>query len=96
MRLHVTKGETVSRRSRPVCGDAVNGIVRRSVRHAGLAHAESFSAHSFRTGFIIEAKNRGVDAADIMEHTRHKSLATMPLYDRTSGWSRPAIEQMPP
>jgi hypothetical protein len=35
---------------------------------------------------VTEAKNRGIDDADIMKHTRHKNLATMRLYDRTSGW----------
>ncbi len=52
----------------------------------GVANASTYSAHSLRSGFITEAKNRGIDEADIMRHTRHKSLQQMRLYDRTSGW----------
>ena len=46
----------------------------------------TYSAHSLRAGFITEAKNRGIDEADIMKHSRHKSLKQMRSYDRTSGW----------
>ena len=58
----------------------------RRVTNSGLANASSYSAHSLRSGFITEAKNRGVDEADIMRHTRLKSLRIMRLYDRTTGW----------
>ena len=44
-----------------------------------------------RAGFVTEAKNRGIDEADIMRHTRHKSVQIMRRYDRTSGlWIRNA------
>lgn len=46
----------------------------------------TYSAHSLRAGFITEAKNRGIDEADIMKHSRHKSLQQMRTYDRQSGW----------
>ncbi len=84
--LHITKGDSLANRPRPISGDAVNGIVTRRVLAAGLADANDYSAHSLRAGFVTEAKNRGIDEADIMKHSRHKSLATMRLYDRTSGW----------
>lgn len=84
--LHITKGDTFGTRPRPISGDAVNAIVTRRVRAAGLADAHDYSAHSLRAGFVTEARNRGIDEADIMKHSRHKSLATMRLYDRTSGW----------
>ena len=38
------------------------------------------SAHSLRAGFVTEAKNRGIDEADIMRHTRHKSVQIMRRY----------------
>ncbi len=84
--LHITKGDTFGSRPRAISGDAVNNIVTRRVLAAGLPDASSYSAHSLRSGFVTEAKNRGIDEADIMKHTRHKSLVTMRLYDRTSGW----------
>lgn len=84
--LHVTKGDTFGKAPRPVSGDAINNIVGRRVMVSGLEGAADYSAHSLRSGFVTEAKNRGVDEADIMKHSRHKSLEMMRLYDRTSGW----------
>jgi len=60
--------------------------VSRRVTNSGLANASSHSAHPLRSGFITEAENRGVDEADIMRHTRLKSLRILRLYDRTTGW----------
>ncbi len=105
--LRITKGDTFTRPPRPISGDAVNNLVIRRVRGAGLMPPPSddptnvtttgeldldldkeptYSAHSLRAGFITEAKNRGIDEADIMKHSRHKSLQQMRTYDRTSGW----------
>ena len=84
--LHVTKGDTFGSKARPISGDAINNIVGRRVLNASLKDAASYSAHSLRSGFVTEAKNRGIDEADIMKHSRHKSLEMMRLYDRTSGW----------
>ncbi len=56
--------------------------------------ALSYSAHSLRAGFITEAKNRGVEEADIMKHTRHKSIRQMRSYDRGSWWNRNATATM--
>ena len=36
-----------------------------------------------RAGFVTEAKNRGIDEADIMRHTRHKSVQIMRRVYRT-------------
>ena len=59
--------------------------------YSGLENASGYSAHSLRAGFVTEAKNRGIDEADIMRHTRHKSVQIMRRYDRTSGlWIRNA------
>jgi len=84
--LRVTKGDTFVRGSKPISADAINNIVCRRVLAAGLPEASAFSAHSLRSGFVTEAKNRGIDEADIMKHSRHKSLQQMRSYDRTSGW----------
>jgi len=61
---------------------ALDRIVTRRVLTAGLANASSFSPHSLRAGFITEAKNRGIDEADIMKRARLKSLRIMRSYDR--------------
>ena|GEM_PF-119772 len=82
----ITKGDTVRAGNPPIGGAAIDAIVSRLVTNSGLANASSYSAHSLRSGFITEAKNRGVDEADIMRHTRLKSLRIMRLYDRSTGW----------
>ena len=88
--LHVTRGDTVTRDT-PITAAAINNIVQRRTRSAGLENAAGYSAHSLRAGFVTETKNRGIDEADIMRHTRHKSVQIMRRYDRTSGlWIRNA------
>ena len=88
--LHVTRGDTVTRDA-PITAAAINNVVQRRTRSAGLENASGYSAHSLRAGFVTEAKNRGIDEADIMRHTRHKSVQIMRRYDRTSGlWIRNA------
>ena len=88
--LHVTRGNTVTRDA-PITAAAINNVVQRRARSADLENASGYSAHSLRAGFVTEAKNRGIDEADIMRHTRHKSVQIMRRYDRTSGlWIRNA------
>ena len=88
--LHVTRGDTVTRDT-PITAAAINNVVQRRTRSAGLENASGYSAHSLRAGFVTETKNRGIDEADIMRHTRHKSVQIMRRYDRTSGlWIRNA------
>lgn len=84
--LHITKGDTFGGAPRPVSGDAVNNIVNRRILASGMKDPSGYSAHSLRSGFVTESKNRGIDEADIMKHSRHKSLEMMRLYDRSSGW----------
>lgn len=84
--LRVTKGDKFAKGAHPVSGDAINNITGRRVLAAGLDNASTYSAHSLRAGFVTEAKNRGIDEADIMKHSRHKSLQQMRSYDRMSGW----------
>ena len=88
--LHVTRGDTVTRDA-PITAAAINNVVQRRTRSAGLENPSGYSAHSLRAGFVTETKNRGIDEADIMRHTRHKSVQIMRRYDRTSGlWIRNA------
>ena len=67
----MTRGDTVTRDA-PITAAAINNVVQRRTRSAGLENASGYSAHSLRAGFVTEAKNRGIDEADIMRHTRHK------------------------
>ena len=88
--LQVTRGDTVTRDA-PITAAAINNVVQRRASAAGLENPLGYSAHSLRAGFVTEAKNRGIDEADIMRHTRHKSVQIMRRYDRTSGlWIRNA------
>ena len=88
--LQVTRGDTITRDA-PITAAAINNVVQRRASAAGLENALGYSAHSLRAGFVTEAKNRGIDEADIMRHTRHKSVQIMRRYDRTSGlWIRNA------
>ncbi len=82
----ITKGDNHRQGLPAVGGAAIDGIVRRRAAQSGLDVAASVSAHSLRSGFITEAKNRGIDEADIMRHTRLKSLQIMRRYDRVAGW----------
>jgi len=82
-------------------------IIANRTRNAGLTNptekdddtdgrTSRYSPHSLRAGFITEAKNRGIDEADIMRHTRHKSLSVMRSYDRdTRHWHRNASDFTP-
>jgi len=54
-----------------------------------------YSAHSLRSGFITEAKNRRIDEYEIMKHTRHKTVTVMRMYDGTTGrWDRNPASRM--
>ena len=67
--------------------DAVRLIFNHRVGLAGLAvdAFERLSPHAMRVGFITEAYHRGVRDEDIMDHTRHRDLATMRGYVRRAG-----------
>ena len=69
-------------------------IVKRATEAAGLSSAD-FSAHSLRAGLVTTAKAQGVDDADIMKVTGHRSLQTMHKYDRrTKRWKDPATGRL--
>jgi integrase len=65
-------------------------VVKRAATAAGIAN-EAYSAHSLRAGLVTQAKERGVEDADIMRLTGHRSLQTLHGYDRRAKrWSNPA------
>lgn len=71
-------------------------LISNRSRKAGLTNTDGgpgYSPHSLRAGFITEAKNRDIDEAAIMRHTRHKSVSVMRGYDRdTRHWHRNASD----
>ncbi len=97
--LPITKGDTITLPTQAMSAASINSMVQRRVINAGLfvppvkddeddtkKTVNPYSAHSLRSGFITEAKNRGIDEADIMAHTRHKSIRMMRHYDKRAGW----------
>lgn len=96
--LPITRGDTITRPAQAMSASSINSTVQRRVINAGLfvppvkdeedetKETNPYSAHSLRSGFITEAKNRGIDEADIMAHTRHKSIQMMRHYDKRAGW----------
>lgn len=58
---------------------AVNDIVKRRVRMAGLEVGE-FSAHGLRSGYLTEAANRGIPLPEAMEQSRHRSVQQASSY----------------
>lgn len=62
-------------------GQAVNEVVRRRLRSAGVNPA-GFGSHSMRAGFITEAIRSGATDRQVMRQTGHKSAATIAVYDR--------------
>jgi integrase len=82
----ITRGDNLRTGIPPVGDAAIDGVVTRRVTAAGVADSADYSAHSLRSGWITEAKNRRIDEADIMRHARLKSLSIMRSYDRRTGW----------
>ena len=63
---------------------AVRDILLKRAAQAGIQNnwAEPVSPHGLRAGFVTTAYRNGVPDEEIMEHTRHRSLATMRTYVR--------------
>lgn len=69
-------------------------VVKRALEAAGVP-SDAYSAHSLRAGLVTTAKARGIDDADIMKVTGHRSLQTMHKYDRrTKRWKDPATGRL--
>ncbi len=65
--------------ARPMTPKAVNDIIKRRCRLAGLNPAE-FSAHGLRSGYITEAAVQGISLLETMQQTTHKSIQQMTAY----------------
>jgi integrase len=59
---------------------AVALIVQR--RRAAVGLTDDFAGHSMRSGFVTTAARNGVDALEISNQTRHKSLDMVKRYTR--------------
>lgn len=55
-------------------------ILRRRVELAGLQGIEGITPHSLRAGFVTHAYQAGPRDEQIMQHTRHRDLASMRRY----------------
>ena len=60
---------------RALAGSAVAAIVKAAAAGAGL-DAGAYSGHSLRRGLLTDAGERNASLADVMRHSRHKSVAT--------------------
>lgn len=58
---------------------SIERVVKNAAERAGF-NKNDFAGHSLRRGFITTAKRNGMDEYDIMQHTRHQSIATMRRY----------------
>lgn len=67
-------------RLRAMSDEAVNAVVRRRARAAGLKG--NYGAHSLRAGFVTTLAELGVPIQKIAEQTGHKSLEVLRAYIR--------------
>ncbi|WP_307866915.1 site-specific integrase [Variovorax sp. E3] len=68
---------------RGLTGQAIAQVVQAAVRTArGPEAAAECAAHSLRAGFVTEAASVGVPVNEIMNTTRHTSVATLYVYIR--------------
>ncbi|TDH59100.1 hypothetical protein E2C06_29185 [Dankookia rubra] len=76
----VTRRDTVEPRRLGAGGVLL--IRRRRAGLAGLQGIEGITPHSLRTGFVTHAYQAGLRDKQIMQHTRHRDLASMRRYVR--------------
>lgn len=72
----IGKGDRLGNRIHPA---SIARIVKERAGKAGLDKS-LFSGHSMRRGFITHAREQGLDALVIMEHTRHERVETLKRY----------------
>jgi len=58
-------------------------VVKRAAKRAGLDW-RAYSGHSLRSGFVTEAKAKGVDNTDIMDQTGHETARMIREYDHSN------------
>lgn len=62
-----------------ISGDAVNDIVKKRCRQAGLDPA-LFSAHGLRSGYLTQAARAGVPLPEAMQQSQHRSVQQAASY----------------
>lgn len=72
----IGKGDKLGERIHPA---SIARIVKKRAKQAGLDES-LFSGHSMRRGFVTHAREQGLDALVIMEHTRHERVETLRRY----------------
>lgn len=65
----------------PMSGQAVNAVVKRRLRCAGIDPAR-YSGHSLRAGFVTQALRAGAPVHEVMNQTLHRDPATVHIYAR--------------
>ena len=80
----VTRHDTI--RSAALSGKAVRLVVLKRARLAGIkgSRLEPVSPHGLRAGFVTSAYRANIPDEEIMDHSPHRSLATMRSYVRRS------------
>lgn len=64
---------------RAISGKAVNDIVKRRCKRAGLDPA-LFSAHGLRSGYVTQAVRDGVSMPEAMQQSQHRSVQQAASY----------------
>lgn len=71
---------------------AVNEIIKRRARQAGLDHTQ-FGGHSLRRGFITEAAHQGISLAETMRLSGHRLVRTVvEYYEQAEVLNSPAAD----
>jgi len=82
----IPKDDTLRARNPPISGAAIDAIVSRRVTKQRPRERIELLGALAAFGVHHRSQNGGVDEADIMPHTRLKSLRIVRLYERTTGW----------
>ncbi|MBJ7532970.1 tyrosine-type recombinase/integrase [Rhodomicrobium vannielii ATCC 17100] len=73
--------------SRALTPEAVNGIIKRRCKLAGLNPIE-YSAHGLRSGYMTEAARQRVPILEAMQQSRHKTVEQASVYYNEADRSR--------
>jgi site-specific recombinase XerD len=76
---------------RRLTAQSVALVVKQAARDAGLDW-RAFSGHSLRSGFVTEARCKGVSNADIMDQTLHESDKMIREYDHSKEGAIRAVD----
>lgn len=79
----LSRAHNIYKAGHPIKADAVNQIVARRARAAGLPDAKQYTARSLRSGFITEATSQGVPHHVLVEHLS-RNLTEVPTRSRAA------------